>query len=89
MGLPTVLIAVRGFEASHMATLSNVTIDVSYSGGEAQTVVDYWTGLVRVTYTDASSKAAIASDVDARLLRVVCSGSQIRCCGTKTGTTTE
>ena len=43
MGLPTVLIAVRGFEASHMATLSNVTIDhrpstigESYSGGEAQ-----------------------------------------------------
>ena len=33
----TVFIAVRGFEASHMATLSNVTIDVSYSGGEVQT----------------------------------------------------
>ena len=64
MGLPTVLIAVRGFEASHMATLSNVTINVSYSGGEAHTVVDYWTGLVGVTYTDASSKAVIASDVD-------------------------
>ena len=27
-------------------------------------MVDYWTGLVGVTYTDASSKAVIASDVD-------------------------
>ena len=60
----TVLIAVRGFEAAHMATLYNVTIDVDYDGSEHQTKVDYWTGLVRVTFTDSSSKAAITSDVD-------------------------
>lgn len=64
----TVLIAVRGTDAAHMASVTDVAITVDPSGSEHETTVAYDSNMKRVKYTSSgSSQASIATDVDTML----------------------
>ena len=65
----TVLIAIRGSEAAHMQSVTDVTIAVDADRKEDQTTVDYETGMKRVSYGDDGdgARTAIANDVDEML----------------------
>ena len=65
----TVLIAVRGPDAAHMSSVSDVLIEVNYDGNEDQSSVDYESGMKRVTYDDddQAARVSITADVDEAL----------------------